>query len=90
MLEDYAFRQELVENVKKMWGSASVLVWYLMNQNLEHYMTQKRVFILETPYIENRMYRPLRNMISALDQYRNGAYDEIKFSVSRNNPKSRF
>lgn len=81
LLENVAYQQELRENIKKMWGSSSVLVWYLMEQDQTAEMRKRRIFILETPLLDNRMFRPLRNMMYDLEKYRNGAYDEINFRI---------
>jgi hypothetical protein len=79
LLDDKVFEKQVTENIKKMWGSFSILVWYLMHSDQVGSMAKSRVFILAIPEYDPRMARQLKNLMEELRKYRNGAFDSVNF-----------
>ncbi|MCD6419630.1 MAG: hypothetical protein J7L41_02800 [Synergistetes bacterium] len=76
----YKYSQEVIENVKKMWGSLSILIWYLSSsEQIEKLSRKERVYIIKTEKISNRSFRFISNLIKALNRYKNGVVHSIKY-----------
>ena len=75
--------KEVIENVKKMWGSLVVFTWY-SSYNIcisEYAKGKERIYVILIDSIDGRTARFLSNMIKTLHKYRDGAFLEIRFSV---------
>lgn len=75
--------KEVIENVKKMWGSLVVFTWY-SSYNIcisEYAKGKERIYVILIDSIDGRTARFLSNMIKTLHKYRDGAFSEIRFSV---------
>ena len=75
LLNTDVYNKEFAEIVKKMWGSFSILLWYINDKNL---LKQDKIFILNAK-IDKRFIKVLGKLIRELKKYRNGAYYDIQF-----------
>ncbi|NPA65144.1 MAG: hypothetical protein GXO16_09255 [Epsilonproteobacteria bacterium] len=70
------YSREVIENVKKMWGSFAILI---ASQNLSTIQGKDRYYILLIDKLDSRNARALANLIKVLHRYCNGAITTIKF-----------
>jgi hypothetical protein len=75
LLNSNNYNKEFAEIVKKMWGSFSILLWYIDNKKL---FKKDKIFILKAK-IDKRFIKILSKLIRDLKKYKNGAYTEVKF-----------
>ncbi|WP_457681241.1 hypothetical protein [Thermovibrio sp.] len=78
------FSDEVVENVKKMWGSLATFCWYscCKEKNLE---SKERIFLIAfEEKLDNRHLRLVSNLIKAIRKFRNGAFSKVKYIEKRN------
>jgi len=74
------YSKEVIENVKKMWGSLTVFAWYVSNTKfLEEVEGKRRIYILLIEKFEDRYSRIVSNMLKILKRYKNGGFDDIAF-----------
>lgn len=75
--------KEIIENVKKMWGSLVVFTWYTSSNICIRELSKgkERIYMILIDDINGRTARFLSNMIKVLYKYRDGAVSEIKFSI---------
>jgi len=74
------YSEEVIENVKKMWGSYAILLWYLQrNSNLETLKGKRKLYIISLKQIDNRTSRILSNLLKTLERYKNGIIDEVGY-----------
>jgi hypothetical protein len=74
------FSEEVIENVKKIWGSFATFVWYLNEGERRELKGKRRVFVLVfREEIDGRNSRIVANLLKAMRKFRNGAFSEIKF-----------
>jgi len=74
------YSKEVIENVKKMWGSYAILLWYLQsNSNLETLKGKRKLYIISLEQIDNRTSRILSNLLKTLEKYKNGIIDEVGY-----------
>jgi len=74
LLDDNIYKQELSEIVKKMWGTHSILVWYLEPKTFR----KEKIFIVRVK-VASRFSRILGKMNKEIRRFKNGAYSDIRF-----------
>jgi len=74
------YAEEIIENVKKMWGSMSVFVWYVLENNmLDKIKGKDRIYLLLLEEVSGRTARFVSNMIKTLIKYRDSGFSDVKF-----------
>ncbi len=80
------YAEEAIENIKKMWGSMVVFVWYVSeNELLDEVKSKNRIYLLLLRKVSGRTARALSNMIKTLIKYRNGGFTDVKFKIKGGN-----
>jgi len=74
LLDNNIYKQELSEIVKKMWGTHSILVWYLVPETFR----KEKIFIVRVK-VASRFSRILGEMNKEIRRFKNGAYSDVKF-----------
>ena len=74
LLDKNVYQNELSEIVKKMWGTYSILIWYLDYETFRKH----KIFILKAE-IESRFVKILGKLIKDVRRFKNGAYLDIRF-----------
>ncbi len=74
LLDKNVYNNELSEIVKKLWGSHSILIWYLEPDTFR----KNKFFILKTK-IDPRFSKILGKLNREIRRFKNGAYSDIKF-----------
>lgn len=70
---------EIIENIKKMWGSFAIFLGYIFENNLLSELEGKeRYYVLLVDKLDGRIIRALSNLLKFLRKYRNGAYSDVK------------
>jgi len=74
------FSNEVVENVKKMWGSLATFSWYLCENEKDSVEGKERFFILVLEEkLDSKHLRLIGNLLKAIRKFRNGGFSEIKY-----------
>ncbi|GAB6071739.1 hypothetical protein JCM14244_01160 [Venenivibrio stagnispumantis] len=76
LLDNNIYNNEVVEIVKKMWGTHSILVWYLEPDTFR----KKKIFILKAK-VDPRFSKILGKLNREIRRFKNGAYSDIKFII---------
>ena len=76
LLDPNIYNNELAEIVKKMWGSFSILMWYLEPTEFR----KRKVFILRAN-VDPRFARILSKLNREIKKFKNGAYIDIKLDI---------
>ncbi len=80
LMNPNVYAEEVIENIKKMWGSMAVFVWYVSNNELfDEVRGKDRIYVLLLEEVSGRTVRILSNMIKTLIKYRNGGFADVKF-----------
>jgi hypothetical protein len=74
LLDKNIYKNEVSEIVKKMWGTYSILIWYLTPESLR----KNKIFILRAK-INPRFSRILGKLIREVRGFKDGAYSDVKF-----------
>ncbi len=83
LIDPNTYAKEILENVKKMWGSLSVFVWYVSEKDIISNVKGKdRIYILSFEHMDGRTARFVSNMIKTLRRYRNGGFADVKFETT--------
>ena len=84
LLNPNKFSKEVIENVKKMWGSLSVFSWYFSkHQHLEKVSGKDRIFILFLEEENPKTIRMLGNLMKALRKYRNSSFSDVMYKIKK-------
>ena len=77
------YRKEIIENVKKMWGSFSIFTWYFLKINkFETFSGIDRIYLIYFKKdIDNRLKRTLANLMKSLKKYKNSSFSDIKYKI---------
>ncbi len=74
------YTKEVLDNVKKMWGSMVVFTWLISTNGLiDKIRGRDRIYILLLQELDGRTVRALSNLIKTLRKYRNGGYTDVKY-----------
>jgi len=80
LLNPRVYTREIVENVKKMWGSITIFMYYISAKGLiDEVKGKDRIYILLLWKFDGKTVRALSNMIKTLIKYRNGGYADVKY-----------
>jgi len=72
------YNNELSEIVKKMWGSFTILLWYLT----DNYFKKKKIFVVKVK-VNPKYSKILSKLNRELRRFKNGAYYDIPFIIER-------
>ena len=85
LLKPKEYTSQIQENVKKMWGSFAVLIWYTNKGCIDFQLikNKRKIYILDlsnarNPSQFNKTARALSNMLKILHKFKNGGIDEIR------------
>ena len=76
LLDNNIYKQELSEIVKKMWGTYSILVWYLEPDEFR----KQKIFIVKVKATP-RFSKILGKLNREIRKFKNGAYFDIRFEI---------
>jgi len=78
LLKKDVYEAEVIEIVKKMWGSLTIAVW-CWRENREM-LSKKRYFVLKVK-VKPGFERMLAQLIKDVRKFKNGAYDDVKIKI---------
>lgn len=76
LLDNDIYNNEVAEIVKKMWGTHSILVWYLEPDTFR----KNKIFILKAK-VDPRFSKILGKLNREIRRFKDGAYSDIKFII---------
>jgi hypothetical protein len=80
LLDDAVYKKEVIEVVRKMWGSFAILLWYIDDKKV---FKKEKIFILKAK-IDKRFVKILGKLIGEVKKYKNGAYSDVMFIEDNN------
>jgi len=78
LLDKNIYDNELAELVKKMWGTFSILMWYLEPKIFR----RKKIFILKAK-VNPRFARVLSKLNREIRKFKDGTYADIRFKIRK-------
>jgi len=86
LMNPNVYAEEVIENIKKMWGSMAVFMWYVSkNELIDEVRGKNRIYILIFEKVSWKTVRILSNMIKTLIKYRDGGFADVKFKIKGGN-----
>jgi len=80
LLNPNKYSKEIIENVKKMWGSLSIFNLYIMEKGyLDKISGKDRVYILLLSKQNRKFIRVISNIIKSLIRYKDSGYSYVKY-----------
>lgn len=79
LLERDVYDAEIIEMVKKMWGSFAIAVWRWSEK--PEMLSKERYFILKVK-VKPGFERTLAQLIKDVRKFKNGAYDDVKIKIA--------
>ena len=76
------FSKEVIENIKKMWGSLVVFAILINDRKVLCKVSRdkKRIYLIVFPKIDGRSARSVANIMKTLEKFRDGGISEVKFA----------
>ena len=82
LLNPIKYSKEIIENIKKMWGSLSIFNLYIMDKNLlDSISGRNRVYVLLLNKENKKLSRIISNIMKALIKYKDSGYSHIKYKL---------
>lgn len=81
LLQESVFQKELIDLVKKMWGSFAIFLWCAEKSNRLSWLRKPRDFVVEIQVLDSSLSKIVPRLRKDLERYKNGAYRSIRFRV---------